>query len=328
MSNIVMRFDMRCPPNGQTQPAEQYRAVLDMCAWGDQRGVNVIGLSEHHNTSDGFLPSPLTLASAIAACTRTAMISIGALLVPLHDPLRLAEDIAVLDLLSGGRLTIIAGIGYRPQEYEALGKDWSKRGELLEENIQVMQKAWLGEPFEFRDSQVQVLPRPLSKPHPLLAIGGNSRPAARRAARLGLPFFPALDDSALVDLYREECARLGFAGGFVILPQYPSTTYLAQDVEQGWQEMGQYMLYDALTYGSWKHPTRRAYAESFANDLDELRAEGKYRVLNPEQALNVINEHGSLHLAPLVGGAPPELGWKSLKLFTDEVAPYLASNTG
>jgi hypothetical protein len=85
------------------------------------------------------------------------------------------------------------------------------------------------------------------------------------------------------------------------------------------------MLYDALAYGAWRHATRRAYAESFARDLASLREEGKYRVLNPEQAVAVIRQTGSLHLSPLVGGCPPALGWKSLRLFTEQVAPHIRS---
>lgn len=323
MSNVVMRFDMRCPPTGEVSAAELYQAVVEMAAWADGRGIDVIGLSEHHNTDDGFLPSPLTLASAIAARTTQIGISIGALLVPLHDPIRLAEDIAVLDNLSNGRLIVIAGIGYRQSEYQMLDKDWQGRGRLLEDNLLVMLKAWTGEPFEYLGESVRVLPKPLSQPHPLIAVGGNSKLAARRAARLGLPFFPAIDDAELVSAYHEACAQEQFDGGLVMLPDYPSTTYLAEDVDEGWQEMGQYMLYDALAYGAWRHPNRRAYAESFASDLQELREEGKYRVLTPVMAIELLQGNGSLHLAPLVGGAPAQLGWKSLKLFTEQVVPLL-----
>ncbi len=323
MSNVVMRFDMRCPSTGDTNAAELYQAVVEMAAWADDRGVDVIGLSEHHNTDDGFLPSPLVLASAIAACTTQVGISIGALLVPLHDPIRLTEDIAVLDNLSEGRLIVITGIGYREVEYLAMGKDWQQRGNLLEDNLRVMQQAWTGEPFDYRGSTVQVLPRPLSRPHPLITVGGNSKAAARRAARLRLPFFPAIDDGELAQAYHVACEAEQFKGGLVMLPDFPATTYLAEDVEQGWQEMGQYMLCDALAYGAWRHPDRRAYAESFANNLEELREEGKYRVLTPAMAIELLRANSSLHLAPLVGGAPPELGWKSLKLFTEQVAPRL-----
>jgi alkanesulfonate monooxygenase SsuD/methylene tetrahydromethanopterin reductase-like flavin-dependent oxidoreductase (luciferase family) len=257
----------------------------------------------------------------MAACTSRVMISIGALLVPLYEPIKLAEDLAILDIIARGRLMVIAGIGYREQEYHALGRDWTQRGRQLEMSLDVLRQAWRGEPFPYRGQLVTVLPRPYSRPHPMIAVGGNSTIAARRAARLQLPFFPGIDDQALVQAYNEECRRTAYSGGFVMLPNYPSTTYIAEDVEEGWREMGEFMLYDAKAYGAWRHSTRRAYAESFAGDLASLREEGKYRVLSPEQAVTVLRETGSLHLSPLVGGCPPRLGWKSLRLFAERVAP-------
>lgn len=127
MSIVVMRFDFRCPPGNATPAEELYRAALEMAAYADGRGVDVLGLSEHHSTEDGYLSAPLTVATAMAACTRRAMISIAALLVPLYDPIKLAEDLAVLDIIARGRLMVIAGIGYREQEYHALGRDWARR---------------------------------------------------------------------------------------------------------------------------------------------------------------------------------------------------------
>ena len=318
---------MRCPPAGAVAATDIYRAAVEMAVAVDGRGVDVVGLSEHHNTDDGYLPSPLMMAAAIAAQTRQVRVSLGALLVPLHDPLRLAEDIAVLDNLAPGRLTLICGIGYRESEYAALGVDWKRRGAILEEHLRLMQRAWQGEPFDHRGTQVQVLPRPATRPHPLVGVGGGSPIAARRAARLHLPFFPAIDDPELVSAYRDACAAEGFGQGFVMLPDYPSTTHLAADVEAGWAEVGEYMLYDALAYGKWHHPHRRAYAESFASNLEELREEGKYRVITPAQARELLEQGESLHLAPLVGGAPPEIGWRSVRLFLDEVAPARQSTT-
>ncbi len=325
MTTVVMRFDFRCPPGNATPAEELYRAALEMAAYADSRGVDVIGLSEHHSTDDGYLSAPLTVATAMAVCTSRAMISIAALLVPLYDPIKLAEDLAVLDIIARGRLMVIAGIGYREQEYHALGRDWARRGTQLEQSLDILRQAWRGEPFDYRGQLITVLPRPCSRPHPLIAVGGNSVIAARRAARLQLPFFPGIDDQSLVDAYNEECRRRSYAGGFVMLPNYPSTTYIAEDVEAGWREIGEYMLYDALAYGAWRHDTRRAYAESFARDLASLREEGKYRVLSPAQAVAVIRQSGSLHLSPLVGGCPPALGWKSLRLFTEQVAPLIRS---
>lgn len=323
MDNLVLRFDMRYPTNSATPVDAFYAAAIDMSHWADQHDFNAIGFSEHHNTDDGYLPSPLAMAAAVSSVTERAMLAVSALLIPLHDPLRLAEDIAVVDILSRGRLVVTAGLGYRPQEYAAMGKSWDERGRLLDEGLSTLLAAWRAEPFEFNGSTVQVLPKPYSQPHPLLCVGGNSRAAARRAARFGLPFSPAIDDPALAEYYYSEAEKLGFKSPYVVFPQYPSTTFIAEDPERAWHTLGPYMLYDALAYGNWRHPSRRAYAESLATDCESLKAEGKYRILTPDEAIVVARETGSLHFAPLVGGTPPELGWESLELLAAKVLPAL-----
>src|SRR5215217_3754813 len=107
MALFGIRFDFRNPPVAGTTMAERYRAALDMASWADGLGAITIVLSEHHGSDDGYLPSPLTMAAAIAARTSTARINIAALVTSFHDPLRLAEDAAVVDLISEGRLDVV-----------------------------------------------------------------------------------------------------------------------------------------------------------------------------------------------------------------------------
>src|SRR4051812_20174952 len=107
----MMRFDMRAPEGGAATD-ELYAAALDMAAWGEEHGAVAAVLSEHHASDDGYLPSPIVLAAAIAARTTTLPISVAALLVPLHDPVRLAEDMAVVDVMTRGRGADVAGLGY------------------------------------------------------------------------------------------------------------------------------------------------------------------------------------------------------------------------
>src|SRR5262245_7193354 len=99
LRNIVLRFDMRSSQQCPDAPADRYQAALEMASWADRNSVDVIGLSEHHNTTDGFLSAPLLLAGMMVARTQRIRICVSALLVSLHDPLRLAEDIALLDLV-------------------------------------------------------------------------------------------------------------------------------------------------------------------------------------------------------------------------------------
>lgn len=321
--NIVLRFDMRRSPQSEDSESARYSAAIDMAQWADNNCVDVVGLSEHHDSPDGFLSSPLLLAGMIAARTLSIRLSVSALLVPLHDPLRLAEDISVLDLVSNGRFSTTCGLGYREQEYQQFGVDWAHRGKIFDDKLDTLVAALSGESFLHNGKETRLAPAPLSPVQALLLIGGNSKAAARRAARLGLLFCPAIDDPELEATYLAACEEYNTGFAMTIFPREPATTFICEDPDAGWKQLGRYLLFDALAYGAWRHPNRRAYAESFACDMEALRQEGKYRILSPEQALQTIEETGSLHLAPLCGGVPVAQGWKSLKLFEDKVQPYL-----
>jgi alkanesulfonate monooxygenase SsuD/methylene tetrahydromethanopterin reductase-like flavin-dependent oxidoreductase (luciferase family) len=323
----VIRFDLRSPGMSPAEASAQARTALEMSAWADEQGFDMCVVSEHHGAEDGYLPSPLVLAGAIAGCTSRIPINIAALLVPLHDPVRIAEDIAVVDLLSGGRLSIVTGLGYRPVEYEMFDREWTSRGKRLDECLDVMLKAWTGEPFEYRGATVQVTPRPLQDPHPTIFIGGSGPAAAKRAARFGLSFFPPVGDKDLSQLYRDECVRLGKEPGMVLMPKGPGTLYVAEDPDKAWAQIGEHLLHDAMTYHTWQSADIRSHVNSHASTVEELRAEGVYQVLTPEECVTLAGElgsYGSFTHHPLCGGTPPDLGWESLQLFADQVLPRLA----
>src|SRR5271166_3123029 len=124
---FTLRFDMRAPACG-APAADLYAAAVDMCAWAETRGAIVAVLSEHHGADDGHLPTPLILASAIAARTSQLAILLAAVPIPLWDPIRLAEEMSVLDLISKGRVWYAFGIGHRSEEYDHFGLDTATRG--------------------------------------------------------------------------------------------------------------------------------------------------------------------------------------------------------
>jgi len=316
---IGIRFDLRVPPFARTTHAELYRACLDQCRWADELGLDIVVLSEHHGVDDGYLPAPLTMAAAIAGRTKKIRITIAAVLVPLHDPVRMAEELAVLSLASGGRVSLVAGAGYRAEEFEMAGIERRSRGRLLDEYVEVMRRAWTGEPFEWRGRQVRVTPKPESPP--MILIGGSTEKAALRAARLRAGFFPAVGDPALVTVYEEECGRVGFTGGFVSLPGGPGFVHVCEDPERDWERIGPHALYDAETYASWQTPGQRSAVHVDAKTIDDVRRSGVYRVVTPDECVALAKEHGRLILHPLMGGIPPELGWEGLRLFERKVLP-------
>ncbi|WP_264991076.1 LLM class flavin-dependent oxidoreductase, partial [Mycobacterium kiyosense] len=128
---FTLRFDMRAP-DWAAPAADLYAAAIDMCGWAETRGAVLALLSEHHGADDGHLPVPLILASAIAARTRNLAILVAAVPIPLWDPVRLAEEIAVLDLISRGRVSYALGVGHRRQEYEHFGLDMATRGRVAD----------------------------------------------------------------------------------------------------------------------------------------------------------------------------------------------------
>jgi alkanesulfonate monooxygenase SsuD/methylene tetrahydromethanopterin reductase-like flavin-dependent oxidoreductase (luciferase family) len=330
MAMAIVRFDMRTPGLDPAQARGRYTAALEMATWADEKGFDMLVLSEHHGSDDSYLPSPLVVAGAVAGATQRIPINIAALLVPLHDPIRLAEDIAVVDLLSGGRISIVAGLGYRPVEYAMFQREWKRRGKRMDECLEVMIKAWTGQPFEYEGETVQITPLPVQQPHPMIMIGGSGEPAAKRAARFGLGLFLPLADEHLTEVYQQECERLGKQPGLVLAPseRQPGTLFVAEDPDQAWNRLGPYLLHDAMTYKSWQTPDIRSSVSSGATTIDELRAEGVYQILTPDECVALATElgpFGALTHHPLCGGTPPDRGWASLELFADKVLSRMKS---
>ena len=327
MAMAISRFNLVLPGADPRTMSEMYRAALDMAEYAEEHGFAMITLEEHHGAENGWSPSPLVLAGLIFGRTKRIAITLSALLVPLHDPLRVAEDIAVLDLASGGRFTVIGGMGYRPSEYAAHRKDWARRGEIMDENVDAMLKAWTGEPFEYHGTTVRVTPRPLTQPHPPFFLGGTSKVAARRAARFGLPFFPAANLPDLQAYYYAQCEEHG-TQGFCMMPGESTVMlHVSEDPDKTWAQHGEHFLHEAATYASWQTPDITSSVHSHATTVDELRAEGIYQVLTPDECIARAKTEGELaafNLHPLVGGMPVDEAWSSLRLMAERVLPAVS----
>jgi len=322
MPMIALRYDLRAPAFAKVTHEEMYRTCLDQCAWGDERGLELAVLSEHHGVDDGFMSAPITLAAAIGGRTKRMRIQIAAVLVPLHDPIRLAEQLATADLATGGRVGLVAGVGYRPEEFEMAGVDRGQRGKLLEEYVGVMRQAWTGEPFEWRGRTIRVTPKPANPP--MILVGGSTPIAARRAARLRSGFFPAIGDPKLVEIYDAECKKVGFDAGFAMLPGGPGFVHVTEDPERDWKRIAPHALYDAQTYRAWQTPDQRSQVTVVdVHTEEDVRKSGVFRVVTPDECVKLAEEVGTLVLHPLMGGMSPELGWASLELFASKVLPRL-----
>ena len=201
--------------------ALDYARIVDDALQLEAMGFDAFSASEHHFTYDGFCPSPLVALAPLALGTQRIKLVTGALLLPLHDPLRVAEDAATLDAMSGGRLILGLGMGYRPIEFDGLGSDKRTRGARLVEMMQLLAVALGQERFSFdgqfyRYADAAITPRPVQRPHPPLWLcGGTTAKAARRAGRAGLPYWlansTATHAAECIAAYRAAGAEAGVA---------------------------------------------------------------------------------------------------------------------
>ncbi len=321
---LALRYDMRAPDFG-APTADLYAASLEQCAWADRLGFSTVYLAEHHGAEDGYCASPMIQASAIAAVTSQMQIHLSALIAVLHNPLRLAEDLATLDIISRGRLAMTLGIGYRLHEYEMFGVQKSKRVPLLEEIIGILEQAWTGEPFDYRGQRVMIRPVPFRKPRPPIYIGGSTEASAVRAARLGDNYFPALP--GLTEVYEAERQKLGLPIPPRPLAKGPLFLWVTDDPERDWPIVAPHVIYTSNSNKEWAKergvgdtPYKRV------EGVDDLKAAREFAVVTPEECVKLAVELGvdsELVFQPLMGGMDPALAWKSLEMFEHQVLPHL-----
>jgi len=324
---FILRFDLRSAPSFGAPHPDIYSGALDMCEWADNLAghqVQVL-LHEHHNAEDGYSPSPIVFAAAVAGRTQNVGINIAAIILPLHNPIRLAEDLAVLDLVSRGRAGWVFAVGYRREEYAMMGVDIDRRAELMEFGIETLKQAWTGEQFEYNGVASRVMPRPYTQPRPPIVLGGNSKAAARRAARVADGFMPG--KAGVMSVYREELIKQGGDPG-PEMPDLEDTTPVivgvSDDPDALWAKIGPHCMHEMNTYAAWfRDGAGGAGPYWIVDDIDELRESGAYLVLTPDELVDHLRTFGYMMLHPLCGGIPPEIAWETLRAIETRVLPAL-----
>lgn len=309
----MIRFDMRAPAFGAAT-TDLYGAAIDMCGWAEQHGCLAVVLCEHHGAADGYLPSPMILGAAIAARTdRLALTPI--LILPFYDPVRLAEDMAVLDIISRGRTSYILALGYRPEEFEHFDVDIRTRGRAVDEKLDLLRGLLTGE-VDFNGRHIDVTPRPHTAGGPMLMWGGGTVAAARRAGRYGLGMLGNANVAGMQEAYEAACREHGHEPGPVFLPDRdtPSVCFVAEDVDKAWDELGPYLLHDARSYAEWNPDNETSAGISHVRTVEELRAISRsHRIYSVAEAAARVRAGEIINLSPLCGGLPPELAWPYLK---------------
>ena len=335
-------WSFRNPDFARVPWAELYRSHLDLCVDSEALGYDNIWLTEHHFVDDGYSPSLVPIAGALAARTRHIRIGTYLILLPMHNPVRVAEDTATLDLISNGRFDLGVGLGYRPVEFSAQGISPKERGARLTEGIQIIQRLLRNESvtIEGKFSQlkgVQIRPPAIQQPHPPIWLGALAPKAIERAARLGF-HFQSVGPSALSATYDEALIKHGRRPEDFQIAQ-ARAVYVAPSREQAWEIAAKPLHYMTEQYVRWfMEASDMPGAEQAANALvsvDEMIRKQHFDFLGedaivgtPQDAIEMIAEYRTrgrmTHFVCYfpTAGMPPHLIRDGMTLFAREVIPH------
>ncbi|MEZ5236680.1 MAG: LLM class flavin-dependent oxidoreductase [Acidimicrobiales bacterium] len=327
---LGLMYDCRVRPGSELTMRDVYRAVVEQAALADKLGFDFIWFTEHHFVADGYLPAFQPVAGAVAAVTERIRISNDIALLPLYHPIRLAEELAVLDQLSGGRMEFGIGMGYVPSEFAAFGHDVKHRVSLTEEAIEIMRQAWSDGPVDFagkryRISGVEVFPKPIQPGGPPLWIAAMKEAGARRAARFGTHLLPQGNRAEVLDPWREAVLaagkdpgdyRVGVARGILV----------TDDPERDWPPIRDAERYKMQVYERFftETPDTYTFARRDAGPIPQTWIVGDAdHVVREVQAF--IDEYGvtDIGMAGLPPGIDPEFMAANLERIATQVLPRL-----
>jgi alkanesulfonate monooxygenase SsuD/methylene tetrahydromethanopterin reductase-like flavin-dependent oxidoreductase (luciferase family) len=320
---VGVYFDLRNPPRWRREWSRVYGFALEMCEEAEHLGLDSVWFSEHHGFEDGYLPQPLTMAAAAAA--RTSRVRLGTAIIPapLHAAPELAEQAAVVDVLSGGRLDLGLGAGYRVPEFQLYGADPGTRYAVTDRRVEEIRALW---------SEARVTPAPVQRPLPIW-LGYQGPQGARRAGRLGAGLLAL--DPALLAPYREGLAEGGHPASAARM-QGSFTTFVTEDPEGDWPVVREHLAYQWDSY-------RRYMVEGTGRPLprpidpEKWRAQGMNRVGydkflygTPETVAEAITTHVAglpvegVFLWASLGGMSEEMTTRQVRLVAEKLRPLLA----
>ncbi len=325
-------YDFRNPRPWQRPWPQVYAEILDFVEWSESVGFGGAWVPEHHAAEDGYQPSPLVVLAAIAARTTRLKLGTGVALAPLYHPVRFAEECAVLDILSNGRLEMSVAVGYRRREADGYGVDFASRGSRTDEFLEIVLRLWAGEVVtaegrNFPLGEASIAPLPPRGRVPLYVGGFNAR-AIERAAKFGDGYFGNME---YVDLYiakLKACgkdptdARVRIQGLFCVV---------AHDRDRALDELAPYFQYANNAYGQWLDEDRESTGLGDTNRIEPMTLEafkhsGILQVLTPDEAIAMFRdmrtkapvEHFTMMLPP---GLPPAQFKPYAEVFAQEVIP-------
>jgi probable F420-dependent oxidoreductase len=330
-------FTGQVPAGSGRSFRQDYRDAIELARLTEAEGLDSAWVSEHHGSADGYLPSLLPLLAAFATVTDRIELGTGVVLAPFHDPLRLAEDFAVVDQLSGGRVICGLGIGWREEEFRAFGIDVATRVRRLAEIVDVLRLAWTGERFDHRGRHysydaVAVTPPPARVPP--IYVGGFVDDAIRRAGRIADGYISSRAQPARV---AEAFAMASEARAAAGLPGKPraallQNAFVTHDPERDWPQVAGGIGHQLGVYAGWRAGTDVPGRPLRVAPPDEATIRSTTAYGTPDEVyssleplVRVLGRHPDSHLIlrfhyPGMDAAPAA---ESIRLFAREVAPRL-----
>lgn len=331
--------DFRCPPGSDVPMPRVYAETFDQVCLAEQLGLELCWFTEHHFIADGYLPNFVPVAAAAAARTTTIRFSTDICLLPFRHPVRLAEDLAVLDNISNGRMELGAGMGYAAHEFAGFGIPLPRRVSLTEEALEILRLAWSGEPFTFtgkrwRFEGLRVTPDPVQPGGPPLWVAATSRAGAQRAARFDTNLLPQGPTDSVLEPWQAELRASGRDPGDYRIGIIRGV-FVTDDPERDWPPVKAAEDY-----------RRGVYAELIRASADHQQLSGRPAETHKSSALNPLRwtvgdvEHCVAELTAFMAehqvtdlvtwGGPPGLSPSvmnaSLERFATEVVPRLRAN--
>ena len=316
---------------------DEYRHTLEMVRVVEQEGLDAAWVSEHHFSEDGYLPSLLVMLSALAAVTERIELGTGVLLAPFHDPIRLAEDFAVVDQLSGGRTICGLGIGWRDEEFREFGIPTRTRVRRLEEITQILRLAWREDRFDFTGRHytydgVAVTPKPARVPP--IFVGGFVDDAIRRAGRIADGYISSRADPERVaesfSLAAQERARAGGEGPPAVAVLING--YVTDDPDRDWPLVRDGVGHQLGVYAGWRAGTDLPGKPLEVMPPDEATIRKTTAYGTPDEVIaslepfaRTLADYPESHLIVRLHypGMDLEPGTRAIRLFAREVAPRL-----
>ena len=345
-------FFFQAPP-GHQHPDIIHRE-LEQIVWSEELGFDEIWLTEHHFIDYGLSVDPATLAAAAASRTRRIRIGLAAAILPFHDPIRLAEQLALADIISNGRLDVGVGRGNRPAEFSGYRVPQVESRERFDEAVQIMVRAWTEERFAhdgrfFKIPEVRVIPKPLQRPHPPLYQVCVSPDGIETTARRGWPMRHSLLRGGIEqrvdhrDTYVDtlkKCGRTepeiatllrswGVSRQIYVAPTDAQALVEAKDAEMWYQEALRRFLIPERIEDS--HPSLQPGFRAMADRLSKVTWEGLVAETlafgSPETVARYMEDMRRIGVGQMMcwmnfGGLPQDKVRRSMELFAREVMPH------